>query len=47
VLGGFAAVGSQVYAKQGTYHPIVTFVDSGSSIQASTTTIVVGRKPKG
>jgi hypothetical protein len=47
VAGGFTVSGSHTYATATTFHPTVTFADSGSSIKASTTTIVVKGNPKG
>jgi hypothetical protein len=47
VAGGFAVEGSHTYIRQGKFNPIITFADSGSSVKASRTTIVVGRKTKG
>ena len=48
VASGFAVEGSYyTYSRNATFYSLVTFADSGSSIKASTTTIVVARKTKG
>jgi len=47
VRGGFAVVGSHTYARAGTYLTIVRLTDSGASIHASTTSIVVSRAKRG